>query len=130
MTCVQCETTRVWRCLDATFHSDRRIGQSSSITPNGYVGIITIAELYAANLEQDDGTVIAKDLAKNQQDTLLPKMNAKEAAAIFDQIESEELAVIDALDTRKVVGLLTESHTLRRYSEELDRRRQEESGWL
>ena len=95
-----------------------------------YVGIITIAELYAANLEQDDGTVIAKDLAKNQQDTLLPKMNAKEAAAIFDQIESEELAVIDALDTRKVVGLLTESHTLRRYSEELDRRRQEESGWL
>jgi CIC family chloride channel protein len=95
-----------------------------------YSGIITIPELYAAELEHKADTIIAKDLAKNRQDTLLPQMNAKEAAAVFDQIESEELAVIDAPDTRKVVGLLTETHTLRRYSEELDRRRQEESGLL
>ena len=37
-------------------------------------------------------------------------------------------AMILALIERRVVGLLTESHTLRRYSEELDRRRREASG--
>ena len=44
--------------------------------------------------------------------------------------ESEALAVIDNLIERNVVGLLTESHTLRRYSEELDQRRREISGEL
>jgi CIC family chloride channel protein len=93
-----------------------------------YAGIIVVPELYAAHLDQDVGSVIAKDLLRNQNDVLLPQMNAKEAASIFDTTESEELAVIDAPETRKVVGLLTESRTLRRYSEELDRRRHDDSG--
>jgi CIC family chloride channel protein len=57
-------------------------------------------------------------------------MNAKQAAAMFDQTKSEALVVINDLIERKVVGLLTESYTLRRYSEELDRRRREVSGEL
>jgi CIC family chloride channel protein len=32
------------------------------------------------------------------------------------------------MDTKRVVGILTEQHTLRRYTEELDRRRRELSG--
>ncbi|MBN9136828.1 MAG: chloride channel protein, partial [Phyllobacterium sp.] len=59
-----------------------------------------------------------------------PQMNAKQAVGIFDKTESEALAVIDNLIERNVVGLLTESHTLRRYSEELDQRRREISGEL
>ena len=59
---------------------------------------------------------------------LLPRMNVKEAMAVFDTTEAEALAVVDALDSRKVVGLVTASHLLRRYGEELDRRRQEEVG--
>ena len=55
-------------------------------------------------------------------------MNAKQAAAIFDKTESEALAVVNNLIERKVIGQLSESHTLRRYSEELDRRRREVSG--
>ena len=35
----------------------------------------------------------------------------------------EALAVVEDLKSRKVIGLLTESHTLKRYSEELDRQR-------
>jgi CIC family chloride channel protein len=31
--------------------------------------------------------------------------------------------VVEDLKSRKVIGLLTESHTLKRYSEELDRQR-------
>jgi CIC family chloride channel protein len=57
-------------------------------------------------------------------------MNAKQAAALFDQTASEALVVVNDLIERKVIGLLTESYTLRRYSEELDRRRREVSGEL
>jgi CIC family chloride channel protein len=57
-------------------------------------------------------------------------MNAKEAMALFDSIETEALAVVDSRENLKVLGLLTESHTLRRYAEELDRRRRELAGEL
>ena len=47
------------------------------------------------------------------------------AAEIFDRSQSEALAVVSDMIGRRVVGQLSESHTLRRYSEELDRRRRE-----
>jgi CIC family chloride channel protein len=55
-------------------------------------------------------------------------MNAKQAAAMFDKTETEALAVVNNQIERKVIGQLSESHTLRRYTEELDRRRREISG--
>jgi CIC family chloride channel protein len=55
-------------------------------------------------------------------------MNAKEAMAIFDAAEAEAMAVLDSPQGRRVVGLLTEAHLLRRYGEELDKRRNEEAG--
>ena len=42
-----------------------------------------------------------------------------------DQAEAEALAVVDSRSDRHVVGLLSESHALRRYSEELESRRRE-----
>jgi hypothetical protein len=38
------------------------------------------------------------------------------------------LAVVDSTENRRVIGLLTEQYALRRYSEELERRRRELSG--
>jgi CIC family chloride channel protein len=52
-------------------------------------------------------------------------MNIKDAMRLFDQAESEALAVVDGPGTRKVIGLLTEAHALRRYAEELDRARRD-----
>jgi CIC family chloride channel protein len=63
-----------------------------------------------------------------KNDALLRSMNAKQAAGMFDKLEAEALAVVNNQIERKVVGQLSESHTLRRYSEELDRRRREVSG--
>ena len=57
-----------------------------------------------------------------------PDLNAKEASAAFDRTESEALAVVDTLDDRQVIGMLTESHTLKRYSDELDRQRRAMQG--
>jgi len=43
----------------------------------------------------------------------------------FDEAESDALAVVDSPTERHVIGLLTEAHALRRYSEELDRARRD-----
>jgi CIC family chloride channel protein len=59
---------------------------------------------------------------------LTPAMTVKTAVAMFEESESDALAVVDSPDTMRVIGLLTEQHTLRRYTEELDRRRRELSG--
>ncbi|MGH7077695.1 MAG: CBS domain-containing protein, partial [Acetobacteraceae bacterium] len=59
---------------------------------------------------------------------LLPEMTVKDAATIFEQTESDALAVVDDLRSKRVIGLLTEQHALRRYSEELERQRRQLSG--
>jgi CIC family chloride channel protein len=89
-----------------------------------YVGIVQVAEVYA---DADDEHVVG-DLLHHADTVLLPKMTIKEAVAMFENAESDALAVVDAPETRHVIGLLTEQHALRRYSEELDRRRRELSG--
>jgi CIC family chloride channel protein len=47
---------------------------------------------------------------------------------MFENAESDALVAVDSPETRRVIGLLTEQYALRRYSEELDRRRRELSG--
>jgi CIC family chloride channel protein len=88
-----------------------------------YAGIVRVPEVHAAIRDADGASPALADLLRHRDDMLTPDMNAKTAAAAFDRAESEALAVVDGLDTRRVVGLLTESHTLKRYSEELDRQR-------
>ncbi|MGZ2483877.1 CIC family chloride channel protein [Rhizobium pisi] len=93
-----------------------------------YAGLVLVPEIYANPTDaQDEGKVLA-DFIRYRNDFLQPQMNARQAAAIFDKSESEALAVVNNLIERKVIGQLSESYTLRRYSEELDRRRREVSG--
>ncbi len=89
-----------------------------------YAGIVLLAE---AHSELENVTRVA-EILHHQDGMLLPQMTIKEAVAAFESAESDALAVVDAPDTRRVIGLLTEQYALRRYSEELDRRRKELSG--
>jgi CIC family chloride channel protein len=89
-----------------------------------YVGIVQVAEAYA---DADDEHLVG-DLLHHADSLLLPKMTIKEAVAMFENAESDALVVVDGMETRHVIGVLTEQHALRRYSEELDRRRRELSG--
>jgi len=95
-----------------------------------YAGIVLVAEAHAAAQEPEAAGASVDTLLRYRADVLLPQMNAKEAAFLFDKSGGDALAVVDSPSSRQVVGLLTESHTLRRYSEELDRRRREVSGEL
>jgi CIC family chloride channel protein len=93
-----------------------------------YAGMILVPEVYSAPVTEASKAPDLASFIRFKGDMLLPTMNAKQAAGIFDKLEAEALAVVNNQIERKVVGLLTESHTLRRYSEELDRRRREVSG--
>ena len=89
-----------------------------------YAGIVWLDDAYAA---QESASRVA-DVLHHRDVVLLPDMNVKDAAAKFESAEADALAVVDGLDTLKVIGLLTEQYALRRYVEELDRRRRDLSG--
>lgn len=92
-----------------------------------YVGIVHVAEIYA-DAKPDDELKGLENFIRYSNDFLQPQMNARQAAMIFDKTQSDALAVVNNLIERRVIGQLSESHTLRRYSEELDRRRREAVG--
>jgi CIC family chloride channel protein len=87
-----------------------------------YAGIVLVAEAHASELDEAKQL---RDILHHRDDMLLPTMTVKEAIEAFDQAEAEELAVVQTRDNRHVVGLLTEAFALRRYSDELERRRKE-----
>ena len=89
-----------------------------------FLGIVQVPELHASGRE----ATRLGDLLDHDEATLLPQMNVKEAIALFERAESDALVVVDDTQSRRVIGLLTEQHALRRYSEELDRSRRELSG--
>ncbi|TDK35233.1 chloride channel protein [Rhizobium deserti] len=124
-------TAPVGMSLDE-FRKEFRLGATQRVVlvdeERRYAGMILLSDIYAAPREDSDETRTLASFARYQNDVLLPTMNAKQAAAIFDNLEAEALAVVNNQTERKVVGQLSESHTLRRYSEELDRRRREISG--
>lgn len=91
-----------------------------------YQGIIHVSDIHTAAPREPNASIT--DFLKHRNDVLQPTMNAKQAAEIFDRSQSEALAVVGDMIGRRVIGQLSESHTLRRYSEELDRRRREVVG--
>ncbi len=89
-----------------------------------YAGILATSEAHAAS---DDAASLA-EVVHHLKDVLLPQMTIREAVQTFEKAESDELAVVDSAETLRVIGVLTEQFALRRYSEELEKRRRELSG--
>jgi len=87
-----------------------------------YAGIISVAEAHAPELKE---TTTVRDIMHFKDSALFPTMTIKEAVIMFDHAEAEALAVVDSPEKRDVVGILTEAYALRRYSGELEQRRQE-----
>ncbi|MBN9510416.1 MAG: chloride channel protein [Alphaproteobacteria bacterium] len=111
------------------FRRDVPLGAASRVVvidgSDRYVGMVLVPEAHAA--EADETKTLA-DILHYPNDMLLPQMTIKEAVSAFEQAEADALAVVDSPDSRRVIGVLTEAYALRRYSEELERRRRELSG--
>jgi chloride channel protein, CIC family len=90
-----------------------------------YAGLVMVAEAHAPELAE---SAFIFEILRHADDILLPSMTVLEAVSAFDRTESEVLAVVDAPSSRRVLGTLSEAHTLRRYLAELDLRRREYIG--
>jgi CIC family chloride channel protein len=87
-----------------------------------YAGLLIVPEAHAAELP---GATALRELLTHGDDMLSPSMTVRQAIAVFDRTESEALAVVASDDSRRVVGLLTEGYTLRRYLADLELHRRD-----
>ncbi len=112
----------------AQFRRDLPLGSAARVIvvddAGQYAGIVLVAEVHAA----DTKAATLTELLHCQDAVLLPQMSIKDAIAMFEKAEADALAVVDGMESRRVIGLLSEQHALRRYAEELDRRRRDLSG--
>lgn len=87
---------------------------------NNYQGIIDVVQAYSHKLDKSLQTKVKK-LAKGKDKYLLPHQDIKFALTCFKDFEMEELPVLERLgNNAKIIGYLTESYVLRRYSQELE----------
>ena len=97
--------------------------QAIAVDEDGrYAGMVIVAEAHAAELP---ATASVRDILHHGDHMLLPQLTAQEAIAAFDRFEAEALAVVDSAERRQVIGLLSEAHALRRYSDASERQRRE-----
>jgi chloride channel protein, CIC family len=93
--------------------------------PNGtYAGIVSSADLHS--IATTDALAQSLDtLARQKDEFLLPDMSIRDILTAFERSEADVLAVLDRADHRAAIGTVSESHVLRTYSVELERRNQE-----
>lgn len=92
-----------------------------------YAGVVVVAEAHAAELSAAESV---RAILHHPDHMLLPQMTAQEAVSAFERYEAEALPVVDTRERRQVIGLLTEAHALRRYSDASERQRRELLGEL
>lgn len=93
-----------------------------------YVGLIDVVALHDPDLGELADLVVAADLAQAPEGRLFPEADISEILKTFSDRQSEVLPVLDNPTSRKVVGYLTEAYCLKRYAQELERRRSDELG--
>ncbi|TCK31376.1 CIC family chloride channel protein [Ancylobacter aquaticus] len=94
-------------------------------TENGrYAGMIPPAALYDAT--RDDQPETLRALLRHADASLLPTQTIREALDLFERAEADALAV--TLPGGEVVGILSEAHAVKRYSDEMGRRLSEVTG--
>ncbi len=97
--------------------------------PEGnYAGSFDLGEIYDRQYDDVADFVLAADLAGPRSDCLLPMENVRAALVRFEETRLEALPVLAAGADRRVIGFMTEAYALRRYTEEMERRRNAELG--
>jgi chloride channel protein, CIC family len=99
------------------------MSQAVAVDGDGrYAGIVVVPEAHSSELS---ATAPVREILHHTDNFLVPSMTVREAVIAFDRTEAEALAVVDSPISRRLVGLLTEAHALRRYAEESELRRRE-----
>jgi len=93
-----------------------------------FVGMLDVAAIHDAEKGEAADHRNASDFATDADLFLLPFENVRSALARFEEKEVEVLPVLASGSDRSVVGYLTEQYALRRYNQELERRRNADLG--
>ncbi len=100
-----------------------------SAAPDGhYAGSVDMAVVHDPQLDDAVDEGVVADLVEQPDVYLLPTENVRTALARFEQSRCETLPVLSARSDPRVIGYLTEAYALRRYTQELERRRSAELG--
>jgi CIC family chloride channel protein len=92
-----------------------------------YVGSLDVSALHEEK-SPDLAARTARNFAKDGDLYLLAYENVRTALARFEDKEVESLPVLESPTERRVIGYLSEQYALRRYNQELERRRSAELG--
>jgi CIC family chloride channel protein len=93
-----------------------------------YTGALDSPDVHDAQQDDKLETRFARDLATDKDVFLLPYENVRTALARFEDKEVETLPVLASSTDRSIVGYLSEQYALRRYNQELERRRSADLG--
>jgi CIC family chloride channel protein len=93
-----------------------------------YRGELELAKAYDAAYDSEAEARSIDTLMADGDAYLLPGENVRTAMRRFEESETEALPVLDSRADRRIVGYLTEAYALRRYAQELERRRNAELG--
>jgi chloride channel protein, CIC family len=111
----------------ATFRERFPLGSGSRVilidTEGHYAGIVQIAKMYADGVKPSS---LLSEFAENPTAVLSSRADVVEVMKLFDQTQSDELAVTD--ESGHVLGVVSEAFVRKRYAEELDKRQREQQG--
>ena len=101
----------------------------ASTKPSRYAGIVLLPEAHARELDDKVGETAGWTPCCATRTVLCcRRRTSRRRRECFERAEADALAVVDGTASRRVLGLLTEQHALRRYAEELELRRRELAG--
>jgi CIC family chloride channel protein len=98
---------------------------------DAYAGMVPPGALYEPDPALDEEAAAepaprtVRHLLRNTDRMLLADMSVRDTLKLFEAAESEALPVVADRDGRRLVGILSEAHAIKRYSEEVSRRNRE-----
>jgi len=100
-----------------------------AVAPDGhYAGWLDMAEVHDPQIDDVVDQGVVADLVRQPDVYLLPSENVRTALARFEEAQTESLPVLSGRADPRVVGYMTEAYAMRRYMQELERRRSAELG--
>jgi chloride channel protein, CIC family len=93
-----------------------------------FVGALDMAAVHDEKQDEVLDSRFAREFATHGDLYLLAYENVRTALARFEDRETEILPVVDSPADKAIVGYLTEQYALRRYNQELERRRNADLG--
>jgi chloride channel protein, CIC family len=93
-----------------------------------FLGALDMATIHDVKQDEVLDGKFARDFAALGDIYLLPYENVRTAITRFEENEVEALPVLDSTVDKAIVGYMTEHYALRRYNQELERRRSADLG--